>query len=138
VSGSFGEGGHLELWGFDGCSQVQRDDELLARLRSDRRGSDGAFILSHGGDESLWLFIHGDDAFLWFLPDRDGKHPGFVPDGMWGSERRGVRFLQTSGTLADAIEVPGWQLVPVEAAYRAAVEYLHSPERPASVSWFEL
>jgi hypothetical protein len=105
----------LEVWGFDGCTQVRDEGDLLARLRSDRRGPDGAFVLSHGGDESLWVHIHSDAAFLWFLPDRDGKHPGFVPDGMWASERSSVRFLQTSGYLADAIEVPWWQLVSVEA-----------------------
>jgi hypothetical protein len=118
--------------------QVCDEAELLARLRSDRRGPDGAFILSHGGAASLWVHIHGDAAFLWFQRDREGTHPGFVPDKMWSGERRGVRFLLTSGCLADSIEVPWWQLVPVEAAYRAAVEYLHSPERPVSVTWFEL
>lgn len=128
----------MEVWGFDGCTQVREEGELLARLRSDRRGPDGAFILSHGGAESLWVHIHGDAAFLWFQPERDGRHPGFVPDGMWPGERRGVRFLQTSGFPSDAIEVPWWQLVPVEAAYQAAVAFLHTPERPASVSWFEL
>ena len=93
----------LEVWGFDGCSRVRDEGELLARLRSDRRGPDGAFVLSHGGAESLWVHVHGDAAFLWFQPARDGRHPGFVPDGMWPGERRGVRFLQTSGYPADAI-----------------------------------
>src|SRR4051812_17483656 len=63
----------LELWGFDGCTQVRDEGDLLAWLRSDRRGPDGAFVLSHGGRESLWLPVHGDAAFLWFLPDRDGR-----------------------------------------------------------------
>lgn len=128
----------MEVWGFDGCAHVRDEGGLLARLRSDRRGPDGAFILSHGGPESLCVHIRGDAAFLWFQPDRDGRQPGFVPDGMWASERQSIRFLQSSGSQADAIEVPWWQLVPVEAAYRAAVEFLHSSERPASVSWFEL
>ncbi len=127
----------MELWDFDGCRQVERDHELLARLRSVRRGPDGAFILSHG-DESLWVHINGNAAFLWFVPDGDGKHSGFVPDGMWPGEQREVRFLQTTGTEADSIIVPWWQLVPVEAAYRAAVEYFHTLARPSSVSWIEL
>src|SRR5262249_51687611 len=131
-------GSGMELWDFDGRHRVERDDEVLARLRSVRRGPDGAFILSHGGDRSLWVHIHGDAAFLWFLPGQDGKHPGFVPEGMWQGEQRDVRFLQTSGTQADSITVPWWQLLPVEAAYRAAVEYLRTPARPSSVSWFEL
>ena len=128
----------MEVWGFDGCDQAHDVNDLLALLRSDRRGPDGAFVLSHGGDESLWVHVHGDTAFLWFLPGRDGKHPGFVPDGMWAGERSSVRFLLTTGFPADAIEVPWWQLVPVEAAYRAATEYLRSPGRPSSMSWFEL
>jgi hypothetical protein len=128
----------LEVQGFDGSTEVLDERELLARLKSHYRGPDAAFVLSHGGNGSLWVHIHGDAAFLWFSPDGDGGHPGFVPDGMWGGEQCGVRFLQTSGTVADSIEVPWWQLVPVEAAYRAAVEYLQSPERPSSVSWVEL
>ena len=128
----------MEVWGFDGCTYVRDEGELLARLRSDRRGPDGAFVLSHGGAESVWVHIHGDAAFLWFQPDRDGRHPGFVPDGMWPGEQRSVRFPQTSGFPADAIEVPWWQLVPVETAYRTAAEFLRSPEPPASIVWFEL
>jgi hypothetical protein len=128
----------MELWDFDGCYEVARDDELLARLRSVRRGPDGAFILSHGGEESLFVHFHGDAGFLWFVPDRDGKHPGFVPQGMWPGERREICFLQTNGIQADSILVPWWQLVPEQAAYRAAVEYLHSPTPPSSISWLEL
>jgi hypothetical protein len=128
----------MEFWDFDGCYQVNQEEDLLKRLRSTRRGLDGAFILSHDGDEALWIHIHGDAAFLWFLPHNDGKHPGFVPDGMWSGEEEDVRFQQTNGTLANSIMVPWWQLVPPEAAYQAGVEYLHGPGKPASVTWFEL
>jgi hypothetical protein len=128
----------MELWDFDGCCEVARDDDLLSRLRSVRHGSDGAFILSHGGEVSLFVHFHGGAAFLWFVPDRDGTHPGFVPEAMWPGERREVRFLQTSGTQADSILVPWWQLVPEDLAYRAAVEFLHSPTPPSSISWLEL
>jgi hypothetical protein len=127
----------LEVNDFDGSCRVARDDELLARLRSVRHGADGAFILDHGGAESLWVHINGDVAFLWFCPDRDGSHPGFVPDGMWSGDRGDVRFLLVGG-VGEAIVAPWWQLLPIDAAYRAAVEYLHSPSLPASVTWFEL
>jgi hypothetical protein len=133
-----GSGCGLNVRDFDGVCQVERDDELLARLRSVRRGIDGAFILDHGGDESLWVHIRGDAAFLWVCPGTDGKHPGFVPDGMWPGEHQNVRFLQVSGREADAITVLWQQLVPVETAYRAAVEYLHRRSLPESIRWFEL
>src|SRR5216117_1797895 len=100
----------MDLWDFDGYCQVERDDELLARLRSVRRDPDGAFILSHGGDESLWVHVQGSAAFVCFFPDRDGKHPGFVTDGMWPDEQRDVQFLLVNGTQADSIIVPWWQL----------------------------
>src|SRR6266700_3777939 len=109
-------GDSMELWDFDGCHQVNQEEDLLKRLQSTRRGLDRAFILSHDGDEALWTHFHGDAAFLWFLPHNDGKHPGFVPDGMWSGEKVDVRFLQTNGTLADSIVVPWWQLVPAGAA----------------------
>lgn len=128
----------MEVWSFDGCAHVRDEDELLAQLRSVRRGPDGAFVLSHGGSESLWIHFHGDTAFLWFQPNRAGTHAGFVPNGMWQGEQRQVRFLQTSGFQADAIEVPWWQLVSSETAYRAAVEFLRSSELPPSVTWLAL
>jgi hypothetical protein len=137
----FGGGGgigRVEVLDFDGSCQVERDDELLARLRSVRRGRDGAFILSHDGDESLWVHINREAAFLCFFPDRNGGHPGFVPDGMWSGEQRDLRFLLVGGDDGSAIWVAWWQLVPVDVAYRAAVEFLHSPSLPPSVTWFEL
>src|SRR4051794_14337332 len=105
----------MEVWDFDGCRHLVREDELLALLRSMRRGPDAAFILSHAGNHALFVLIHGGAAFLWFQPDQEGKHPGYVPDGRWTGERREVQFLQTSGTLADSIRVAWWQLLPVEA-----------------------
>lgn len=128
----------MEVWSFDGCAHVRDEGELLAQFRSVRRGPDGAFILSHSGNESLWVHFYADAAFLWFQPNRDGAHAGFVPNGMWQGAQNAVRFLQTSGFQADAIEVPWWQLVSVEVAYRAALEFLHSPELPKSVTWFAL
>lgn len=128
----------MEILDFDGACRVERDDELLARLRSVRRGVDGAFILDHGGGESLWVHINGDAAFLWFCPNTNGSHPGFVSAGKWSKDRRDVRFLLVGGDEASSISVPWWQLLPVDTAYAAAVEYLNSQSRPASVTWFEL
>src|SRR5262245_41344576 len=42
---------------FDASCVVERDDDLLTRLRTVRRGADGAFVLDHGGPESLWVHI---------------------------------------------------------------------------------
>lgn len=128
----------MQVLDFDGCCTVAGEGELLARLRSVRRGPDGAFILSHGGEASLWLHVSGEAAFLSFFPDKDGTHPGFVPDGMWAGEKRTVRFLLVGGDEGSAIRVPWWQLVPVEVASGAAVEFLRSPTLPPSVRWSEL
>jgi hypothetical protein len=79
----------MEVHDFDGSCRVDRDDELLARLRSVLRGTDGAFILDHGGAGSLWVHINGNAAFLWFCPDREGSQPR-VRSGryvVWGSPR---------------------------------------------------
>ena len=128
----------MEVLDLSGSCEVGSDEELLSLLRSVRRGADGSFILHHGGGESLWVHINGDAAFLWFSPGGEVSHPGFVPDGMWSGDRCDVRFLLVDGYEGDAI-IPQWsQLLPIDAAYRAAVEYLHSPSLPASVTWFEL
>jgi hypothetical protein len=128
----------MEIFDLDGSCEVDSEADLLARLRSVRRGADGAFLLSHGGPESLAVHFNGEAAYLYFFPDRDGQHAGFAPYGIWPGERRNVRFLLTDGTEASSINVPWWQLVPVDVVYRAAVEFLHSPSLPASVSWLEL
>jgi len=121
---------------FNGQCQLETDDELMSRLQAVRRGADGAFVLDHGGQESLWVHINGDVAWLCFFPKQG--HPGFVPDKMWPGEHRDVRFLLVGEHEGDAISPPWYQLLPVEAAYGVAVEFLHSPSLPASVSWFEL
>ena len=126
----------VEVIDFDGTHQIGRDDELLRLLRSSRRGPDGAFILSHGGEESLFLHINAECAFLCFFPG--GRHPGFVPNGMWRFKRDPVKFLQVNSSEADAIEVDSKQLVSVETAYQAAIEFLHSRAIPAVITWFEL
>jgi hypothetical protein len=123
---------------FDGWCVVEGDDDLLARLRSVRRGADGAFVLDHGGPESLWVHVNGDAAFVWFNPGQGENRAGAVPDGMWPGEQREVCFRLVSEFAGDTITVPWWQLLRVEAMYRAALDYLHSRSRPASVSWFEL
>ena len=128
----------MEVLDLSGSCEVGSDEELLSLLRSVRRGADGSFILHHGGGESLWVHINGEAAFLCFFPDKDGGHPGFVPNEMWPGEHREIRFRLVGGGAGDSITVPWWQLVPVDAAYRAAVEFLHSPSPPPSVSWFEL
>jgi hypothetical protein len=123
---------------FDGACHPQNKDELLARLSSVRRGSDGAFVLDHGEDQSLYVHIHETIAFLWYCPNKDGTHPGFVPDRMWTGNHGAVEFRMVSEYLADSITVQSWQLVPLEVAYKAAVEFMLSPVLPESVSWFEL
>jgi hypothetical protein len=107
-----------------------------------RRGADGAFVLDHGtrgSGPSLWVHIHGDAAYLHYFADMSGQRAGYAPDHMWPGERReSVQFRLVGGSAADAIQVPWWELVPLEVAYHAAVEFLHSPSLPASVKWMEL
>jgi hypothetical protein len=132
----------VDIYDLDGECRVEGEDELLARLRSVRRGADGAFILDHGSrgsGPSLWVHIHGDSAYLHYFPDMSGQRAGYAPDRMWpGGPGEPVQFRLVGGSAGDTISVPWRQLVPVEVAYRAAVEFLHSPSLPASVSWVEL
>jgi hypothetical protein len=95
---------------------------------------DAAFILSHGGKDSLWIHINGDAGWLWFSPAED--HPGFVPDGMWTGEHRDVEFLMTSGFRE--LTILWQQLVPLDVAYGAATEYFKTRVQPSCVKWLEL
>jgi hypothetical protein len=132
----------VDVYDLDGQCRVESEDELVARLRSVRREADGAFVLDHGeqgSGPSLWVHIHGDAAYLHYFPDMSGRRAGYAPDRMWPhGPREPVRFRLVGGSAGDSICVPWWQLVPIEVAYGAAVEFLHSPSLPASVSWMEL
>jgi len=120
---------------FDGGCRVERDDELLARLRSVLRGTDGSFILDHGGGGSLWVRMNGEDAaFLLFCPDTDGSHPGFVRTecGLgiamifgfyWWPETRRIQLLCGGGSCSRSMPPRG-----------AAVEYLHLRSQAGAVT----
>lgn len=119
-------------------SRVATEVELLARLRTVRRGHYGAFVLYHEHPyPMLSVQLNGDVAYLHFFASKD--HPGYqpcqmTPDGCDGD----VRFLQTSGTEADSFDMPSDALVRADVAYVAAAEFFRSAELPPSVSWLEL
>jgi hypothetical protein len=130
----------VKLYDLDGECRVSSEGELLARLRSVRHGADGAFILDHGEPDdgpSLWVHIRGDVAHVHYFPG--GRQTDYAPDGMWPNGlTETVQFRLVGGSAGDTISVPPWQLVPADVAYRAAVEFFHSPAPPACVSWMEL
>jgi hypothetical protein len=119
---------------------VHSPAELIAHLRSTRKGIYGAFILCH--DEtgpSLFIQINNDLAYLHFFPDDQGRHPGFQPTGMSPADcPESVYLMQDDGFEANGDTMPGYALVSVDVAYRAAAEFLHEPVLPPSISWFEL
>lgn len=125
---------------FDGTWPVQDEAELLTRLRTSRRGLDGAFVLGHPGEEgSLYIHINGDIAWVCYIPDTEAGSEMLVPDGMWTAGKQSlVRFLMTTGYEGDAIYPPPEQWVPLETVYQAAVEFLHSPHPPQSINWIVL
>ena len=133
----------MEVYDLEGRVDVDCDKDLIHRLRSVRRGKYAAIILCHDGRDnnqpSLYIHINGDLAYLHYFPDNQRQHPGFQAKGMMAGDCEDeVRFLMTSGTEADSITMPRETLVPVEAAYKAAEEFLRKPALPPSVSWSEL
>jgi len=125
----------------DGWAQIDRPEDLLSRLRSVRKGPYGAFILSHDDiGPSLWIHINGNVAYLhFFLESQSTSHPGFQAWGMFpeGCEDR-VRFVQIDGGEGASITMPKQTLVSLEAAYKAATEFIHMPTLPSSIRWSAL
>jgi hypothetical protein len=129
----------MEIMDLAGRVSVDREDEVIHRLRSVRKDGYGAAILSHGGQASLWIHINREIAYLHFFPDNTGGHPGFQPTGMSPEDcDERVQFLQTDAGEADSFAVPCSTLVPVAVAYEAAKEFLRNPVLPPSISWLEL
>ena len=128
----------MHLQDFDGRCQLETEEDLTNRLRTIRKGNFGAFILWHeDGGPSLWVHLNKDLAHLHFFPDASGAHPGFQCSTGLASGGE-VRFLQTDGSEADSITVPRDAVIPVQHAYEAAREFLHTKTRPSSIQWLEL
>ena len=81
---------------------VTTEAELLARLRSVRRGRYGAFFLYHVVRHPfLSIQFNGDIAYLHYFPSEN--HPGFQPRGVTPENcSEHVHFLQTDGGEADS------------------------------------
>jgi hypothetical protein len=123
---------------FKGRVSVSLENELTHRLQSVRDGDYGAFILSHQDEgPNLWVHVNKEVAYLHYFPH--GRHPGFQA---WGMTPSGVedyvRFRQVGDVEADAVNMPGETVVPIETAYKAAVEFFNNPDLPKSVRWTEL
>ena len=127
---------------FDGTSTIDCDDELLARLRSVRRGSFGAFILSHAADgASLWVHLNGHVAYIHYFPPGARSHAGFQPlDGPFTSTSpdEEIRFVQVDGSEADGFSMAPEFLVPANVAYAVVREFLWNSALPDSIVWQEL
>ena len=123
---------------FDGDRQVDREDDLLARLREARHGEFGHFILQHvDGGPSLWVEINGEVAYVHYFPNDPGDHAGFHAEGMTPTECDEFVTMCLPGGQRDPVKRE--QLVPVAAAYRAALEFMRNPaEPPPAVTWAEL
>jgi hypothetical protein len=128
----------MEIEDMDGRLVVVAEGKVLDRLRSVRRGAYGAFILSHDEDgPSLWVHTNGDKAYLHFFPDRDGDHPGFQSTSS-SPEQSLCHFVQTDGGEADSFDISGDNVVAVDLAYAAAVEFFRDgSSMPASITWRE-
>lgn len=130
----------MEVLDLAGRTEVACAVDLEERLRSARKGSDGAFVLSHERDgPSLWLHLNGGVAYLHYFPNNEGKHPGYQATGMSPPDcAQEVRFKIVGGFEGDAIIMPRGTLVPTAVAFQAAKEFLHNAALPKSVSWIEL
>jgi hypothetical protein len=130
----------MEIDDFDGHVTVHRVSDLQRRLKTVRRGNDGAFILCHEPKgPSLLIHVNKDIAHLHYFPDGEGKHPGYIPGHESGAGRtKDVCFLLVGGDEASAILPAPESLVSLDTAYRAAADFFRDPALPSSVSWIEL
>ncbi len=128
----------MQLHDFDGSVAISTEDDLLALLKTNRRGDYGAFILSHTENyPALFVHLNRDVAYLHYCPV--DRHPGYQPHDMTPDGcPENVHFLQTEGSEADSIDMPDYALVSAATAYDAAVEFFRSSALPQTISWIEL
>lgn len=125
---------------FEGQQSVDGEQDLERLLRSVRSGDYGGFMLWHDEDgPSLSLLFNKDMAFAYFFPDQSGEHPGYQSlGGLPDQGLETVHFLQAPRDEGSAFDIPWQFVVTVDTACKAAKEFLRGPERPPSISWFEL
>jgi hypothetical protein len=129
----------------DGEARVRSQKDLVRRLKSNRKGDYGAFILSHGKvGPSLWIHIRKELACLHYFPDPDYLiHAGYHPTGMTPAGcKRKVRFRVLPSRIEDFggayfTESPE-SLVSLSDAVIAAKEFFKDARLPASIQWLEL
>jgi hypothetical protein len=133
---------NMRIDDLQGSVDVDGDEALLLRLRTVRKGPYGAFVLAHN-DVGPLLFVHinGEVAYVHYFDDLSGRNAGWQPRDMTPPGcPPSVLFVQTDGNegSGDAIEMPDFTLCGVDAAYQAAVQFLHDPARPACITWTDL
>jgi hypothetical protein len=127
----------MRVFDLDGQFETADEIELIARLRSVRRGAYGAFLLSHA-DEYPYMSVHfnGDLAYIGYYPSEG--HPPYVPSGMSPVDSDDdVRFALVGGTAADDIYACAQEVIPDSLAIRAACQFLASDAPPDSIKWQE-
>src|SRR5262245_48885397 len=91
-----------------GSSFVATDSELLNRLRTIRKGTFGAFTLSHQTDSpSLHIYINDEFAYIHYFANNTSDNAGYQAAGMTPSAcPESVYFVQTDGSESYAFEMP--------------------------------
>jgi Immunity protein Imm1 len=132
----------MQVADLQGCTSVSTEEELLDRLRTIRKGNYGAFILSHNDDGPfLYVHIHSGFAYVHYFDDMSGANAGYQPTDMTPHGcPQSIRFVQIDGSESSgcAIEVPEAAFCSLDAAYSAAVEFLHSSKLPQCITWLAL
>jgi hypothetical protein len=130
----------MEIYDLQGGSPVATDTELLTRLRTTRQGNCGAFTLYHqDGGPSLHIHINQDFAYVHYFDDATGSNAGYQPTGMTPIGcPKSVHFVQTDGSESYAFEMTHAAICSPDAAYDAAVEFLHNPGLPKCIKWLAL
>jgi len=132
----------MQVDDLQGTVRVRSDEELLARLRSIRKGSYGAFVLAHNNvGPMLFVHINGEFAYLHYFNDLSGQNAGYQPTGMTPPGcPKSVLFVQIDGIegSGSAIEMPASTICSADLAYRAAAQFFHDSAKPPSINWFAL
>jgi hypothetical protein len=121
---------------FGGVNEVHNSCELMAVLKKTYGPGANEFWLYHDGKyPALTIWVKDNLATLHYFP---GNHPGFRSVGnMAELEKDGVTIFYTESTLHKE-SAPNRFVVSLDAAVKAAMEFLLSKELPRSMEWFEL
>ncbi len=121
---------------FENAVEIKTDGDLVDFLARRFGNEVNSFWLYHKQHPSMSIMVNGKYATIMYFPK--ARHPGFRPVGNVKELKAGETSTFFLDDLRQEQRVLNDAVIPVADAVKAAKEFFHDDQLPASIRWFEL